>query len=161
MIKPSIGRTVLAGIAGGMAMNITMFLTFRMVGFGWAGNGILLNPAIQSQKLIAVWTKIEPLPLVVANPPPIIIGILFFGIVHAFIYRWLSVAWPSGVLRRGMRIAIILFLVVFLFWEFFTPFNQFGEPLPLIGIELIFWSIIALADGLSIALIMERCRREH
>lgn len=155
-MKPSNIRTVLAGIAGGMAMNMTMLLTFRLLGFGWTGNGILLNPDIQSEKLIAVWTKMEPLPLVVADPAPIIAGILFFGVIHAFIYRWLSAAWPAGVLPRGIRMASLLFLLVFLFWEFFTPFNQFGEPLPLIGLELIFWALIAIADGLAIAVIMER-----
>jgi len=155
-MKPSNLRTILAGIAGGMAMNITMLLTFRLMGFGWTGNGILLDPDIQSRKLIDVWTTMEPLPLVVARPAPIIIGIVFFGVVHAFMYRWVSAAWPSGILHRGLRMAMSIFLLVFLFWEFFTPFNQFGEPLPLIALELVFWALIALADGLTIALIMER-----
>jgi hypothetical protein len=46
--------------------------------------------------------------------------------------------------------------MTFLFWEFFTPFNQFGEPVELIALELCFWAVIALADGLTIAGIMER-----
>src|SRR5512145_907373 len=102
MMNPSKMRTILAGIAGGMAMNITMLLTLRLLGFGWSGKGIFLAPTIQSRKLIAVWTEMEPLPLVVNKPEPIIIGIVLFGIVHAFIYRWLSAAWPSGALRRGV-----------------------------------------------------------
>jgi hypothetical protein len=155
-VKPSTIRTALAGIAGGMGMNITMLLTFRLLGLGWTGNGILVNPDLQSSKLIAVWKQIEPLPLVVVKPAPIIIGIVFFGVIHAFIYRWLSPAWPTGVLRRGLRMASLIFLLVFLFWEFFTPFNLFGEPLPLIGLELVFWALIALADGLAIAIVMER-----
>jgi len=44
-----------------------MLLTFRLLGFGWNGGGILLSSPIQSQKLIAVWTQLEPLPLVVAE----------------------------------------------------------------------------------------------
>jgi len=44
----------------------------------------------------------------------------------------------------------------FLFWEFFTPFNQFGEPVGLIVVELCFWAIIALAEGFTIATIMEQ-----
>ena len=51
-------RIILAGIAGGMAMNITMLLTFRLLGFGWNGGGILLEASSQSEKLIAVWTKL-------------------------------------------------------------------------------------------------------
>ncbi len=137
-------------------MNLVMLLTFRFIGFGVNGNGILLDPSLQSPKLIAVWTKLEPLPLVVNNPLPIILGIIVFGIIHAHLYRWISPAWPSGTLRRGLSFSLIVFVMTFLFWEFFTPFNQFGEPLPLIALELTFWAAIALADGLLIAAIMEQ-----
>jgi hypothetical protein len=155
-MKPSALRTVLAGIGGGVAMNLAMLLTFRFLGFGWRGEGILLNPNVQSRKLIAVWTEIEPLPLVVNNPAPIIVGIILFGIIHAFVYRWISPTWHEGIVAKGMRMAILIFLLAFSFWEFFTPFNQFGEPLPLIGLELLFWAIIALADGFVIAFIIEK-----
>jgi len=72
------------------------------------------------------------------------------------VYRWLSPAWPKGSIARGLRMSVLIFLLVFCFWEFFTPFNLFGEPLALIGLELLFWAIIALADGLVIAFIMEK-----
>jgi len=139
-------------------MNFAMLLTFRLIGFGWTGKGILLDPAVQSRKLIAVWTEIEPLPLVVNHPAPIIVGIVLFGIIHAFVYRWISPAWPEGAVARGIRMSILTFILVFLFWEFFTPFNQFGEPLPLIGLELLFWATIALADGFVISFIIEKKR---
>ncbi len=131
-------------------------LTFRLLGFGVNGDGILLDPTVQSSKLIAVWTKIEPLPLVVNRPLPVILGIMLFGIVHAYLYRWISPAWPAGSVRRALSFALLVFLMTFLFWEFFTPFNQFGEPLGLIALELCFWAAIALADGFTIATIMER-----
>lgn len=154
-MKPSISKTLLAGVAGGMAMNIAMLLTFRFIGFGVNGNGILLDPSLQSRKLIAVWTQLEPLPLVVASPAPIIIGLIFFGIGHAFLYRWLSPAWPQGIKSRALRMAAIIFFFSFLFWEFFTPFNQFGEPLLLIALELLFWGIIAIAEAVAVAAVME------
>lgn len=149
-------KTILAGIAGGMTMNIVMLLTFRLLGFGWNGGGILLSSPIQSPKLIAVWTQLEPLPLVVANPAPIIMGLVLFGIGHAFIYRSISPAWPAGILPRAMRFASVLFFMTFLFWEFFTPFNQFGEPLQLMALELLFWATIAAAEAFVIAAIIER-----
>lgn len=155
-MRPTHGKTILAGVLGGMAMNLAMFVTFRLIGFGIDGNGFLLKASIQSRKLIAVWTEIEPLPLVVTRPAPIIIGIVLFGVLHAYLYRWLRPAWPAGVVRRGLSFALLVFLMTFLFWEFFTPFNQFGEPLRLIAVELCFWAVIALADGLTIAWIMER-----
>jgi len=157
-MKPSTSKTVLSGICGGFAMNLAMLLTFRLIGFGWRGKGILLDPDVQSRKLIAVWTEIEPLPLVVNHPAPIIAGIVLFGIIHAFVYRWISPAWPGGAAARGIRMAMLTFILVFFFWEFFTPFNQFGEPLPLIILELLFWATIALADGFVIAFIIETKR---
>jgi hypothetical protein len=149
-------KTIVAGVAGGMAMNLAMLLTFRGIGFGWNGDGILLTSSIQSQKLIAVWTKLEPLPLVVVSPAPIIVGMVLFGIVHAFIYRSISVAWPAGVFPRAMRFAGLVFIMVFAFWEFFTPFNQFGEPLPLVALELLFWASIAICEAFAIAAVVER-----
>jgi hypothetical protein len=46
--------------------------------------------------------------------------------------------------------------MTYLFWEFFTPFNQFGEPLPLIALELSFWAAIAVVEAVVIAAIVER-----
>ena len=149
-------KTLLAGVSGGVVMNLFMLLTFRFLGFGVRGDGILLKPSYQSKKLIAVWTQLEPLPLIVNQPAPILLGIVAFGIVHAYLYRWLSSAWPAGVVKRGLSFALLVFLMTFLFWEFFTPFNLFGEPMGLIAIELFFWAIIALADGFVISAIMER-----
>lgn len=159
-MKESHVRTVIAGIVGGIAMNLAMLLTFRLIGFGWEGGGILLNPSYQSQKLISVWTKIEPLPLVVSQPTAIFLGIIGFGIIHAYLFRWLSPSWPSGIAKRAIRFACLVFLMTFLFWEFFTPFNQFGEPIYLIALELVFWAFIAIADGFAISTIMREKPRE-
>ena len=153
-MKPSHGRTILAGIIGGFAMNLVMLLTFRLLGFGWNGGGILLESSSQSQKLISVWTEIEPLPLVVNSPAPIIIGIILFGVIHAFVFRWFSSEWTGGIISRGLQFAGLVFVMTFLFWEFFTPYNLFGEPFHLIALELVFWACIALVDGLVISAII-------
>ena len=149
-------KTILAGIAGGVAMNVVMLLTFRLLGFGWNGGGILLESPLQSAKLVAVWTTIEPIPLVVDRPLPIVAGIVLFGIFHAWVYRQTAPQWPVGVMNRGLRFALVVFVMTFLFWEFFTPFNMFGEPLSLLALELVFWACIAVGDGLAIAAVMER-----
>lgn len=56
---------------------------------------------------------------------------------------------------RARRLAALVFFMTFAFWEFFTPFNLFGEPLPLLALETLFWGIIALAEALAIATFME------
>jgi hypothetical protein len=148
-------RTILAGLAGGLALNLVMLLTFRLLGLGWNGGGILLDPSLQSPKVIAVWTQLEPIPLVVTTPALIGLGLILFGVFHAFVYQWLSPAWPAGITARALRLAVLVFGLSFLFWEFFTPFNMFGEPLSLIGLELLFWAVIALAETFVIAAILE------
>jgi len=103
-----------------------MLLTFRMIGFGWNGDGILLDPTIQSAKLIAVWTQLDPLPLIVTQPALMAAGLITFGVVHAAIYRSVAHAWPPGIVPRALRMAFVLFALSFAFWEFFTPVNQLG-----------------------------------
>lgn len=137
--------------AGWGAFNVAMFFTFRLIGFGVDGHGVLLNPETQSAKLIAVWTKLEPLPLVVAKPHVIVLGLYAFAFMQAVTYRLLSPAWPAGIRPRALRLAVLRFVLTFLFWEFFTPFNQLGEPLPLIAVELSFWAVVALAEAFAIA----------
>ena len=149
-------RTLMAGLAGGLTLNVVMLLTFRLIGFGWNGGGFLLTSTIQSKKLIAVWTQLEPLPLIVVNPAPMVIGFLVFGVVHASIYGWLSGAWPMGIWPRALRFAGLTFVLSFAFFEFFTPVNMLGEPLVLVLAELGFWAIIALAEAYVIAVILER-----
>jgi hypothetical protein len=135
-----------------------MILTFRVVGFGWSGGGILLDPSFQSSKLIAIWTELEPLPKVYADPLPIVIGLLGFGFIHATVYQSVASAWPAGVIPRAARFAGLLFGIGFAFWEFFTPFNLFGEPVLLIGLELVFWAVIAGAEALPITAVYESKR---
>lgn len=126
-------------------------LTFRLLGFGWNDDGILIESSSQSQKLIAVWTKLEPIPLAVNSPAPIINGIIFFGVIHPYLFRWISPVWAQGIVSSGLNFAGLVFIMTFLFWEFFTPFNLFGEPLHLIDLELLFWACIAVADSLVLS----------
>ncbi|MHA2219003.1 MAG: hypothetical protein ACXACY_24040 [Candidatus Hodarchaeales archaeon] len=153
--KDSILRTVTAGLAGWAALNISMFLTFGLIGVGPEGGGILLDPAIQSEKLIKVWTELEPLPLVISNPLPIVVGLFFFALGHAFIYRWLSPFWPEGIGARALRLGLLVFFLSYLFWEFFTPYNQFNEPLVLLALEVFFWAIIAAFEAIVISVVFE------
>lgn len=149
-MKASARTALVAGLLGGVAMNAAMFLTFRLIGFGVDGDGILLSSPMQSDKLIAVWTRLEPLPLVVHQPQLIVPGLAAFAVFHAFAYREVAAALPAGFWPRCWRLALALWLAVFAFWEFFTPFNQLGEPLPLLALELAFWAAIALAEAAAI-----------
>lgn len=146
-------RIVLAGLAGGVATNLAMLATFRFAGFE---SGLLLHPRWQSPKLIAVWTQIEPLPRVVGSPLPIILGLFGFSVFHAWLYAQLSGSWPHGLWPRAWRLGALVFVLSYLFFEFFTPFNLFWEPLPLVAVELGFWAVVAAAEALTIVGVLER-----
>jgi hypothetical protein len=154
-MKYSLTRSLLAGLAGGAALNLSMLLTFRAIGLGWHDNGILLNSTLQSAKLIAVWKVITPIPRVVTHPVAMGLGVLAFAVGHAALYGWLAPAWPAGMVARAWRMALLVWFLSFAFFEFFTPFNMFGEPLPLLAIELSFWVIVALAESLVLAAVFE------
>ena len=82
-------------------------------------------------------------------------GHLLCAIIHSFVYGWLSLAWPPGIIPKAARIASLFFLT-YLFWEFFTPFNLFWEPIPLIFLQLIFWASIALGEAFAVATVFEK-----
>lgn len=136
-------------------MNVTMLLTFRVLGLGLHNGGILLNPVLQSPKLIAVWTEMRPIPRVITHPFLMGFAVFLIAWVHAMIYRWLAPAWPHGISARAIRFAGLIFFLSFFFFEFFTAFNQFGEPLDLLALELVFWVVVAVAEAWAIATVIE------
>ena len=152
----SISRILLAGVVGGIVLILTAFLLFFIIGgLGSDPGRILLDPSIQSNKLIVVWTEIEQLPLIITNPFLMFAGYILFAIGHAFIYDWLSPTWPHNIKARSTRLAILVFFLSYSFLEFFTPFHLFGEPVPLLVLELVFWAIVALAEAFIISVIFE------
>jgi hypothetical protein len=84
----SVGRTIAAGFAGGLAFVFGTFLTFAQLSGSRRGQeGLLFNPATQHPKVIAVWKDIQPLPRVIENPLVILAGMILFGLAYAFLYR--------------------------------------------------------------------------
>jgi hypothetical protein len=64
--KPSIPRTLLAGLAGGVAFVLGTVVTFaQLAGSRRGQQGLLFDPDTQSEKVIAVWKQLEPLPRVI------------------------------------------------------------------------------------------------
>ena len=114
-----------------------------------------LDPATQSPKVIAVWKEIEPLPRVLESPLLILGGLVFCGLACAFVYRSVAAAWPKGVVGRGWRLALIVWMGT-VFSEFIGPFNVLHQPLALSVIAWAFWAVCALLQGYTIAYVAER-----
>lgn len=73
---------------------------------------------------------------------------MLFNLLHGFMHRWLSAAWPMGITAGALRFAVAVFMLSYVFWEFFTPLNQFGEPVWLL--------LLALGFRITIALLVAR-----
>jgi hypothetical protein len=92
----------------------------------------------QSSKLVGVWTQIEPVPSLSSLAPALIIMPSIATVVFARFYDLL----PTQDRRlKGLSFGIMLWALVALFFELFTPYGLFGEPLILLAYELTLWLI--------------------
>jgi hypothetical protein len=115
---------------------------------------IILTPEFgQSQKLINVWRLWEPLPRITQQPSfPMILGFLVFTLLHALAYLRLAPVLPGQTwVSKGLSLALGIWIFQYGYFEFFTPFNQYREPLHLIAYELLLQLLMALVEGLAIA----------
>jgi hypothetical protein len=147
-MNPSITRTIFAGVLGGLAFWIVTFLTFVLAGTGLdQTSGPLVDQHLQSPKYLAVWTELQPLPLFATAPQLILAAYALFGVAYAFLFRSVKIAWPSGRWPRIWRMALVIWALSCLFFEFLGPLNLLGEPIPLAALELAFWAAAALVEA--------------
>src|SRR5258707_3594083 len=141
---------VLAGLVGGLAFGLVNFLTFGLFSGSRVGQtGLLFDPLTQSAKVIAVWKEIPPLPWLVTQPLVIMIGLLLFGIVYAFVYASVEKAWPPQSQAHIWRLTALTFVAP-AFNELMGPFNILHDPLQLQSIEFAFWIVAWLAHAIFI-----------
>jgi hypothetical protein len=110
--------------------------------------GLFMNPVSeeiifsdsmgQSSKLVAVWTQMQPVPSLGSLAPALIIMPSIATVVFARFYDLL----PTRDKRlKGLSFGIMLWALVAVFFELFTPYGLFGEPPILLAYELILWLI--------------------
>lgn len=139
------------GAAGGAVAYLVASIISNVL-FFQLGRDILFENALQSDKVNAVLFEMEPLPLMFTN------GLLYLaiaagiGAIHGLVFTYIEPSLPrANKLRRGIAFAVILWAIMALFFEFHTPFNMFGEPLALVAVELFFWAIVLLTEGLILS----------
>src|SRR3970282_814078 len=111
---------------------------------------LILTPEFgQSQKLINVWTLWEPLPRITQEPSvPMIAGFLLFTLLHVLVYLRLAPVFPGkGWVGKGLSLALGIWVFQYGYFEFFTPFNQYREPLPLIAYDLGMQGVTAVVEA--------------
>jgi hypothetical protein len=155
MMKPSLLKSIVAGLAGGLAFWLATFVTFVLV-----GSGPLFDPARQSPKFIRVWTELEPLPLFASAPHLVLLAYALFGVGYALLLRSVAPAWPAGVWPRAWRLAAVIWGLSCAFFELLGPANLLGEPPALVALELGFWAVAALAEASVVAALLRRSALE-
>lgn len=156
--QPTIRRTIVAGLAGGVAFALGTFLTFAQLGGSRRGEqGLLFDPDTQHPKVIAVWKEIEPLPRVIETPTVVLVGLIVFGIGYAFLYRSVASAWPARIHSRAWRLARIGWLAT-AFAESMGPFNVLHQPLKLSAVAWAFWAVCAAAEAYALVFVLDRGR---
>jgi hypothetical protein len=155
LMKPSPFGTLVAGVAGGATFWVATFVTFVLI-----GSRPLFDPAVQSPKLIAVWTELEPLPLFATAPHVVLLEYVLFGVGYAVLLRSVAAAWPASVWARTWRLAAVIWGLSCAFFELLGPVNLLGEPLGLVMLELVFWAAAALAEAAVVSALLPHRRAQ-
>jgi hypothetical protein len=140
-------RGAIAGAAGGVAWLIGI-----MIFFGPA-QIILTDPEWQSEKMLAAFTG-EPLPRAAEAPWILPIGLLVISVMWGWVYVHLSREWArSGVAwwKRGIRFALVAWVLLVPWFAFFLPWNVLREPAGLVLLEMMCWAGVMLCVGITIA----------
>jgi len=146
------------GILGG-AMAFVVANVVSNVLFFQLFSGILFDPALQSEKVLAVLFEMEPLPLMFSNGLVYLAVSAGIGVVHGIVFVYIEPVLPRGnVVRRGAAFAAILWALMALYFEFHVPFNMFGEPILLVVLELLLWVPVLLTEGILLSLIFGKPR---
>jgi hypothetical protein len=147
-------RWVKAGVAGSIGIFVANLLS--QVLFFRVGSEILFQSDMQSEKLIAVMTEMEPLPLMETDPGLYLFISLFIGALHGGVFAYIRGSLPESSIKSGLAYGGILWILMALYFEFHAPFNMFGEPLALVGLELFFWVFVVGVEGVLISTIFDR-----
>ncbi len=142
-----------------VAAGIVLQVTTALLWMNPLTTRLTLTPEFgQSQKLINVWTVWEPLPRITQQPSwSMMAGFLFFTLLHVLLYHWLREVLPGkGWIGKGLSLAFGIWVFQYGYFEFFTPFNQYREPVSLIAYELLLQGTMAAVEGLMIAWLYDR-----
>lgn len=133
-------------IIGGFTAAAVWYVGLLLI-FGPAQQ-ILANPEYQSQKFLAAFTQMEPLPKMVVQPGAFYTGFLIVGILFSVACHLLNQWLPGTRLRRGLLFGFIAWLLMNPWFEFYLPWNVMHEPLLLALLESVLWLILLLIVGL-------------
>jgi hypothetical protein len=148
MTKRSAGRIATAGLAGGFVGNGVLGALFS----SGPVRSILYDPRWQSRLFIDI-TPQRNIPLSVA-------GLVVLSIAHAWLFDLFSASIPGSTwLKKGLFWGFTIWLMYWVFQEWFIYHTLLAEPLILNALELGILLAGSLVEGVIIAVVLARGER--
>lgn len=145
MMKNDAVRILVAGLVGGFIGNGVLGALFSSPPI----QSILYNPEWQSQLFIEITPK--------RNIAVSVAGLVILSIVHAWLFSVLMPSVPGKTwLKKGLFWGLTIWLMYWLFQEWFIYNTLLGEPLLLNALELIVLLSGSLVEGVVIAFFLAR-----
>lgn len=144
-MKANIVKIILAGLIGGFIGNGVLGALFSLP----LVRAILYDPAIQSRLFIDL-TPTRNIPLSVG-------GLVILSVIHAWLFAVLLPAIPGrSWTQKGMFWGAVIWLMFWVFQEWFIYHTLLGEPILLNLFELFILLFGSLVEGVVIALVLAR-----
>ena len=138
-------KELFAGFVGGFIGNGIMGAIFSSPPI----TSILYDPNIQSELFIEI-TKQRNIPISVA-------GLVILSGIHGILYNQFYPSMPGRTWKtKGLFWGLVIWLMYWLFQEWFIYNTLLGEPLLLNMLELAILLIGSLAEGFVIAAVLEK-----
>jgi hypothetical protein len=138
-------RILRAAVAGAIAW------WAGLMGIFGAAQGVLGHPALQSQKLNAVF-EMPPPPRIAVDPWLLPLGIFVVALIHSIVFAYIRRALPNGIVARGLAFAAVSWALMVPWFEFYLPWNLFLEPALLVALEMLCWAGVLALVGVAISL---------
>ena len=139
-MKNEIVKITLVGLVAGFIGNGVLGALFSSPPV----QAILYNPEWQSQLFIDITPK--------RNIPVSVAGLVVLSVIHAWLFTVLKAAIPGQTwLYKGLFWGLTIWLMYWLFQEWFIYNTLLGEPLLLNLLELSILLLGSLVEGLIIA----------
>ena len=145
MTHNSVVKVLVAGLVGGFVGNGVLGVLFSSPPI----QTILYDPEWQSQLFIEVTPK--------RNIPISVAGLVLLSIVHSWLFDVLKASIPGQMwLQKGLFWGLAIWLMYWLFQEWFIYSTLLGEPLLLNFLELSILIVGSLVEGVLIAFFLAR-----
>lgn len=144
-MKNNFEKIIFAGLLGGFLGNGVLGLIFSLPLI----KAVLYDPSIQSKLFIDI-TPLRNIPLSVG-------GLILLSVIHSWLFSILMASIPGqSWVKKGLFWGLVIWLMFWVFQEWFIYHTLLGEPIVLNILELTILLFGTLVEGVVIAFILAR-----